>query len=514
MHCRCGHSEQNPITKVFLEAFQLNIYVEIQTFHFEIRDIISQFIAAFDDVVINRYDKDRTPRSNVKVRYVYSPKERVLFDLINKAQNLTLPVIAVNVTSITRDESRVFSKLYGFDESDHYPDNKPGKNHAHVNMPVPIDIDIAMSILTEYQTDMDQILSNFIPYSNPYVVIAWKIPDVMGTATVQEIRSQVLWSGTMNMEYPTDTTKSDKYRIESSTTFTIKGWLFPKETPKQQNIFFIKSNFSSSLLECDNFYTANAESAPLPIHEHAFTHTFSAAPICSSIYFQGITLNEIFNLQKEESNYPMLLLGLNLSYTTNILLSSPASILDYPQTLFNFDYYPPVSGYVVPLSSYKITNDNLIQINLPELISNGKFKIVVINRAGWSTFNTTMNIVDAPSYLNLPPPVILTPSPTINPVVIGKYYYSMNNNDWYDLDNWFADSQKNTPANRIPGVNTDVVILPDTLRPVVELDNANWINPKSIDASSTGITFNSFIGKKVYSPIIGDVIYSGNASHG
>ena len=104
--------------------------MEIQTFHFEIRDIISQFIAAFDDVVINRYDKNRNVKSNVKVRYVYSPKERVLFDIVNKAQNMTLPVIAVNVGSISRDESRVFSKIYGFDESDHYLDNKPGKNYA------------------------------------------------------------------------------------------------------------------------------------------------------------------------------------------------------------------------------------------------------------------------------------------------------------------------------------------------------------------------------------------------
>jgi hypothetical protein len=227
--------------------------VEIQTFHFEIRDIISQFIAAFDDVVINRYDKNRNVKSNVKVRYVYSPKERVLFDIVNKAQNMTLPVIAVNVGSISRDESRVFSKVYGFDESDHYIDNKPGKNYAHVNMPVPIDISINMSILTEYQTDMDQILSNFIPYTNPYVVISWKIPSDMNIKSVQELRSPVIWGGDMAMSYPTDTTGSDKYRIEASTTFVIKGWLFSKSIPKQQNVFFVTQNFKSSLLE-DTFY--------------------------------------------------------------------------------------------------------------------------------------------------------------------------------------------------------------------------------------------------------------------
>jgi hypothetical protein len=488
--------------------------VEIQTFHFEIRDIISQFIAAFDDVVINRYDKNRTPRSNVKVRYVYSPKERVLFDLVNKAQNMTLPVIAVNVTGISRDVNRVFSKLYGFDESDHYFDNKPGKNHAHINMPVPIDIQVAMSILTEYQTDMDQILSNFIPYSNPYVVIAWKIPDAMNVATVQEIRSQVLWSGDMSMAYPTDTTKSDKYRIEASTNFTIKGWLFPKETPKQQNIFFIKSNFYSSLLECDNFYTANADSAPLPEAEFAFSHTFSAAPICSYIYFQGIKLGEVFNLQREESNYPALLLGMNFDYTTNVLLSSPNTILEYPQTRFEFDYYPPIDGYILPVSSYKIVSDNLIDLKMPELVSNGQFKIVIVNRAGWKSFDSIINIIDAPSYQNFPPPTISNPTNTPIITVMGKYFFSLNNNNWFDVENWFADENKTIAANTLPNNNADVIVLPDTLRPVVNLDDIKWHDHNTIDAGITGITFVSYMNRKVYAPIIGDVIYEGNASHG
>ncbi len=43
-------------------------------------------------------------KSNIEVRYVFAPKQRVMYDIINKAQNITLPVVAVNLTSITRDE--------------------------------------------------------------------------------------------------------------------------------------------------------------------------------------------------------------------------------------------------------------------------------------------------------------------------------------------------------------------------------------------------------------------------
>ena len=87
-------------------------------FYFELKDMLIQFVAAFDDVVIGRFDKNRVEKSKINVRYVYSPKEKVLFDIVNKAQNLTLPVIAVNITTISRDETRVFNKLEGFYHSE------------------------------------------------------------------------------------------------------------------------------------------------------------------------------------------------------------------------------------------------------------------------------------------------------------------------------------------------------------------------------------------------------------
>ena len=79
-----------------------------KTFNFEIRDLLTQFIAAMDDVVISRYNKDREEKEKIKVRYVHAPKERVFYDLINKAQNLTLPVISVNMTGIQSEPSKSF----------------------------------------------------------------------------------------------------------------------------------------------------------------------------------------------------------------------------------------------------------------------------------------------------------------------------------------------------------------------------------------------------------------------
>lgn len=228
-------------------------------FYFEIKDVLTQFIAAFDDVVIARFNRAREKQDHIQVRYVYAPKQRVLYDLINKAKGITLPVIAINIASIRRDEKRVFNKLSG----SYYSQTKSTiltggiSRQDFIKQPVPIDITVNMSILTKFQTDMDQILSNFIPYTNPYIVISWKVPSSF-TVVEQEIRSEVLWDGGMNMTYPTDVTASQHYRVSADTSFTIKGWLFQKYSTPVNTIFTVDSNFTSlsSIEDMPNITTA------------------------------------------------------------------------------------------------------------------------------------------------------------------------------------------------------------------------------------------------------------------
>lgn len=116
----------------------------------------------------------------------------------------------------------------------------------------PVNIEVNMNILTKYQADMDQIVTNFAPYTNPYIILSWKIPQgdrspdpfLDKDAPIQELRSEVLWNGTINMDYPKDLTANSPYRVAADTGFTIKGWLFAK--PPAQGvgtIFDIESNF-------------------------------------------------------------------------------------------------------------------------------------------------------------------------------------------------------------------------------------------------------------------------------
>jgi len=225
----------------------INNIVKNQTFHFEIKDLVTQFVAAFDDIIIKRYDKNRVPQNDVQVRYVYAPKQRVLYDLVNKAQNLTVPVVAININSVSRDESRVFNKLAGF-----YVSRGAGELDTQINSqfyrtPVPVNIQVNMSVITKFQTDMYQIISNFVPYNNPYIILSWKVPFTILQSTVpQEIRSEVLWDGGITLSYPTDIAANEKYRIVGDTAFTIKGWLFPYVQNPAGNIFYIDTNFRTA----------------------------------------------------------------------------------------------------------------------------------------------------------------------------------------------------------------------------------------------------------------------------
>ena len=213
-----------------------------EAFHFEIKDLLTQFIAAFDDVIIKRFNKNRQAKQEIEVRYVFAPKHRVMYDIINKAQNLTLPAVAVDLASVKRDESRVFNKISpALIPTEKFPRGN-NKEDSVFLMPTPVNLEVNMSILARYMSDVDQIISNFVPYSNPYIILSLKVPSVYGAKYVQEIRSEVLWSGDLTYNTPTDTTYSDKFRITVDTSFTIKGWLFPEQKDTVPITFKVDNN--------------------------------------------------------------------------------------------------------------------------------------------------------------------------------------------------------------------------------------------------------------------------------
>lgn len=352
------------------------------TYSFEIKDLLTQFVCAFDDVVIKRYDKNRVPKEEVSVRYVLAPKQRVMYDIVNKAQNLTLPVVAVNITGISRDTTRIFNKL----DSIYNKTGDYGK--SSLLMPIPINIEVSMSILARYLQDMDQILSNFVPFNNPYIIISWKEPTKVETQTV-EIRSEVLWSGNISLTEPTDITYSEKFRVVADTTFTIKGWLFRNVNEISQQIYFIDTNYISTrgdIIISDTNYESLFEVADV-----VETVSLSAIPTITNAFYNTsgglLEITSNFTLNNTITSYnSYVIYGTNFNRTETILLSSSSiSSLTTAFSAISSKYSGLVSGYALNTSQYDVLSDNIITLDLSHLSGSGTFNIVVSNPAGWDS---------------------------------------------------------------------------------------------------------------------------------
>ena len=370
--------------------------MENQAFHFEIEDLITQFIAAFDDCVIKRFTGSRESKDQISVRYVYAPKQRVLYDIINKGKNITLPAVSLHITQIARDSSRVFNKLDGF----YYPATDTNNPYAafsnQVYSPVPVNVSLNMSIIAKYQTDVEQIISNFASYTNPYLIISWKIPTAYNLSKTYEIRTEVDWSGAINLNYPGDQTPTDVYRVTADTSFTIKGWLFP-EAPaeKVKNIFFIDANFYATRQLSGNPFNLNYSTlddyeslSATNLGGFVETLSISATPTITNVYYAtsmgiGEDITSDYTINSFVSGGTITLFGKRFLNTSSVAFSSNNTTFYKSLTSLDFTYYPTISCFLI--DSYNVLNDNVMTITLPVLSASGNFTIAVINEAGYDT---------------------------------------------------------------------------------------------------------------------------------
>lgn len=360
------------------------------TYNFEIKDLLTQFVAAFDDTVIKRYDRAGNAKQEIEVRYVFAPKQRVMYDIVNKAQNITLPVVTVDLASISYDTDRVFNKLSNIHNYVNPNDS------TEVHMPVPINLSVNMSILCRYMQDMEQILSNFVPYANPYIIITWKEPTNVG-GQINEIRTEVEWDQNINMNAPTELTQSDKFRAVADTTFKIKGWMFRDQNQSSAPIYFIDNNFINvrknfnfeqplSSLSYDSFYDS------LSTVSNTKTIRLSGTPSISNIYYNTTGSQLETNLPRTINRavsgldlYNYTIAGCNFKNTELVMLSSVNDTLTNNFTAFDTKYTGSAAGFIIPSSNFTILTDNVMNINIPALSGDGKFQIIVKNPAGWAS---------------------------------------------------------------------------------------------------------------------------------
>ena len=138
-------------------------------YNFEFQTLLNHFASAFDGVKIKRFDGKRYAKELIKVPFVYSPKSHIVYDILGVTDTIRPPIMAVEVKSQGRDNSRVKNKI---DDIKYRNDDG-----TYVNLKaIPWNINVELTILTKFQEDMDQIVQNFASNTNRYIIVSWREP--------------------------------------------------------------------------------------------------------------------------------------------------------------------------------------------------------------------------------------------------------------------------------------------------------------------------------------------------
>lgn len=360
------------------------------SYHFEQLDLITLFVAAFDDAFLYRYDAaTREAKERVDVRYVFGPKHRVLHDLTDRSKTLTLPVVTIEQTGLSRDTARIHNKSKYFTQRTLDDTGKISK----VPTPVPVNLSLTVNIIGKFKQDIDQIVQNFVAYCNPYIIAYWKVPEDFGMDFINELRSEIQWSGDISYDNPKDLSPDTKWRISAETTFTIKGWLFPPMEQQQEPIYTVRTEFQAVNLQ-NRVYTYDDFAALSGNEYQTEVITVSAYPEFTNAFYsngnidfpihQTLVINGQFN--NEFKFY-----GKRFGYNNAWYLSSG-------ETNFTTDYQmittvnsPTISAYRISDSYVSVDSDNIVTITVPPsaLSAWGEFKFVTSNECGWATYPDT-----------------------------------------------------------------------------------------------------------------------------
>lgn len=291
---------------------------------------------------------------------------------------------------LRRASNRVFNKIDGSAWKDTQTKTPSAANWINLLQPVPVDITVNVSILSRFQTDVDQIVANFVPYVDPYFVISWRWPDLIPFADF-EIRSHVKWSEQVTFQYPIDISKEAPYWTNADTSFTIEGWMFKNKAPDGKPIYVIDHSFTAvSAIEDynimksfeDEFNTdyriisARPQSMLVePFYAYLGTTTIPDEKTFTVI---GKMMDYVDTVYLSSNNWNI------FNYTTTgDFIASPTSIDLFSLSSFHASAaYPMFSGIKLLSSNWISTDKNHIEFTFTPQ-QTGIFDVILLNTAGY-----------------------------------------------------------------------------------------------------------------------------------
>lgn len=348
----------------------------------ELELMLVQFLSTLDGCTIRRErrNSDGSPSGEFELyspRYILASKTRVFYDIYNKAGNITLPVVVAEFDGLSFDQNRMFNKQLkqGFTRD---------KTIWKYDQPTPVDLKITLNFYTKFMSDLYKMASNFIAFTKPYYFISWRLRELKAPF-IEELRSQVLWDGSFNIDYPKTPNEDEKWLIHGTAGFTIKGWIF-NNIPKGSNVI-TKINidsYSVSKEDLGNVYgiLENEE------HDYYFKDGW---PSITNIISDGKRL-----FTTSEKGKTQLIAGKNVLIEGRSFFNSQCTgILIQPHNYKGEDFgltnltvntirTGSVSGYSLE-NNIESIDENIIKLNFNNLPEDLEFNLIVYNNAGFTS---------------------------------------------------------------------------------------------------------------------------------
>lgn len=329
------------------------------SYFFENSQLLNLFVSAFDDAFVYRYDAlTREAKERIDVRYVHGPKHRVLHDLSDRAKTLTLPVVTIEQTRLTRDLSRIQHKNNFIYRKQLDSTNRMSK----IPTPVPVNIELDVNIICYFKEDLDQIVQNIVVNCNPYIIVSWKIPEKFDLPFIDEIRSEIQCSGDFSYENPKDLSPEVKWRVSANTTFTIKGWLFKDYDQNQAPIYVINTDFHA-LPVSNRFCDYNLFDAISAEGVQTDSISISAYPEFTNYFINGVHQGDsLVVTELNDKNFQFY--GKRFGYNNTWYLSANTNIPELEYVEISTAKSPTISAYQLPENVIDVVNDNIATISL------------------------------------------------------------------------------------------------------------------------------------------------------
>lgn len=200
-----------------------------RTFYYPkiIRRTVIALLDMFNDIKIQRYDKNGTLVKTINVPILFAPQEK--FMLLNKRdgstnkelfKNSPIPRIALGLDGISYNSSRAYSTNENVFYDEGLDQNLLTEYVKNVQ-PAPYDFNFTLYIRTNHFNDYTQIIEQILPYFNPDLYLRIKEFSFLNV----ERNMQVLLNGT-NSEFLEPQTQEDIRLVNGSLNLTVAGWMY------------------------------------------------------------------------------------------------------------------------------------------------------------------------------------------------------------------------------------------------------------------------------------------------